>query len=79
MLIYRFLSGDDDSQFCHKVTRALSEGWSLYGAPQYAFDALNGKMRCGQAVTAEVPEQDYDPDRKLTDYVTEARARKVGF
>jgi hypothetical protein len=31
MVIYRFLSGEDDSSFCHKVTKALSEGWLLYG------------------------------------------------
>jgi hypothetical protein len=33
------------------------------------FDAAAGKMRCGQAVTKEVAEQDYDPEKKLTDYV----------
>jgi len=69
MQIYRFLSGDDDSRFCHKVTRALTEGWVLYGEPRYAFDAAAGKMRCGQAVTKEVSDQPYDPDKKLVDYV----------
>lgn len=69
MVIYRFLSGDDDSAFCHKVTKALSEGWLLYGEPHYVFDAAAGKMRCGQAVTKEVAEQAYDPDKKLVDYV----------
>lgn len=68
MLIYRFLTGDDDSQFCHKVTKALSEGWQLHGAPAYAFDAAGRKMRCGQAVTREAPDQAYDPDKKLVDY-----------
>ncbi|MCA8930510.1 MAG: DUF1737 domain-containing protein, partial [Alphaproteobacteria bacterium] len=29
--IYRFLSGPDDSSFCHKVSKAMSEGWQLYG------------------------------------------------
>lgn len=79
MLIYRFLSGEDDSLFCHKVTKALSEGWNLYGAPQYAYDAETKKMRCGQAVTCEVPEQPYDPERKLTDYVDAPRGKRVGF
>ena len=69
MLIYRFLSGEDDSAFCHKVTKALSEGWSLHGSPTYAFDAVSKKMRCGQAVTRVVSEQPYDPERKLVDYV----------
>jgi len=68
MVIYRFLSGEDDSAFCHKVTKALSEGWLLYGEPHYVFDAAAGKMRCGQAVTKEVAEQDYDPEKKLTEY-----------
>ena len=68
MQIYRFLSGEDDSQFCHKVTRALSEGWQLYGSPTYAFDAATQKMRCGQAVTKVVTAQPYDPDKKLGDY-----------
>jgi hypothetical protein len=51
MLIYRFLSGEDDSAFCHKVTKALSEGWQLHGGPTYAYDAVSKKMRrdaCGQ-------------------------------
>jgi hypothetical protein len=68
MLIYRFLSGDDDSSFCHKVTKALSEGWSLHGSPTYAFDAATQKMRCGQAVTRVAADQPYDPDKKLVDY-----------
>lgn len=46
MLIYRFLSGEDDSAFCHKVTKALSEGWSLHGSPTYAYDQMSKKMRC---------------------------------
>lgn len=68
MHIYRFLSGPDDSSFCHKVTKALSEGWVLYGEPKYVFDAGAGEMRCGQAVTKEVEDQVYDPDKKLVDY-----------
>jgi hypothetical protein len=68
MQIYRFLSGDDDSAFCHKVTKALSEGWALHGSASYAFDAATQKMRCGQAVTRDVADQPYDPDKKLVDY-----------
>jgi hypothetical protein len=69
MVIYRFLSGEDDSSFCHKVTKALSEGWVLYGSASYAYDAMNKKMKCGQAVTKVVSDQPYDPDKKLVDYV----------
>jgi hypothetical protein len=66
MQIYRFLSGDDTSAFCHKVSEALSKGWTLHGAPTYAFDAANGVMRCGQAVVKEI-EAPYRPDMKLGD------------
>lgn len=62
--IYRFLSEDDTSAFCHKVSAALAKGWQLHGGPTYAFDAANGVMRCGQAVTKEI-EGDYSPDMKL--------------
>lgn len=64
MKAYRFLSEDDTSAFCHKVTKALNNGWSLHGDPTYAFDAARGVMRCGQAVVKEVP-VDYSPDVKL--------------
>jgi hypothetical protein len=68
MLIYRFLSGEDDSSFCHKVTKALSEGWQLHGSPTYAYDAVAKKMKAGQAVTRVAKDQPYDPDKKLTDF-----------
>lgn len=68
MLIYRFLTGPDDSSFCHKVTKALSEGWALQGNPTYAFDAETKSMKCGQAVTREAKDQPYDPDKKLVDF-----------
>jgi hypothetical protein len=64
MRAYRFLTEDDTSAFCHKVTAALAAGWELYGAPTYAFDAARGVMRCGQAVIKDVP-GDYDPAIKL--------------
>ena len=64
MIAYRFLSSDDTSAFCHKVTEALSKGWVLHGSPTYAFDSLNGVMRCGQAVTKEV-DATYSSDLKL--------------
>ncbi|WP_193140507.1 MULTISPECIES: DUF1737 domain-containing protein [unclassified Meridianimarinicoccus] len=64
MKIYRFLSEDDTSAFCHKVTAALNKGWMLHGDPTYAFDAARGVMRCGQAVVKDAP-GDYTPDIKL--------------
>ena len=68
MQIYRFLSGEDDSSFCHKVTKALSEGWELYGSPTYAYDAEAKIMKCGQAVVKDVEGRDYEPSIKLSDF-----------
>jgi len=68
MRLYRFLSGPDDSSFCHKVTEALNKGWHLYGSPTYAFDAEAKKMRCGQGVVKDVDGVDYDPLMKLGDF-----------
>lgn len=63
-LIYRLLTEDDTSAFCHKVSAALAAGWHLHGSPAYAFDAARGVMRCAQAVTKEIAEP-YHPDMKL--------------
>lgn len=62
--LYRLLTEEDTSAFCHKVSDALAKGWELYGDPSYAFDHANGIMRCAQAVTKEV-EADYSADMKL--------------
>lgn len=64
MIAYRLLTEEDTAAFCHKVTEALSKGWSLYGDPQYAFDAKTGTMRCAQAVTKEI-DATYTPDLSL--------------
>jgi len=64
MKLYRFLSEDDTSAFCHKVTAALNKGWALHGAPSYGYDAGRGVMRCGQAVVKEAPGS-YTPDTRL--------------
>ena len=65
MKLYRFLTGPDDSSFCHKVTAALNKGWHIYGSPTYAYDAGTQTMRCGQAVFKEVEGREYDPAMKL--------------
>lgn len=64
MQLYRLLTGDDTSAFCHKVTEAISKGWELYGDPAYAYDAANGVMRCAQAVVKEA-DVEYSRDMKL--------------
>ncbi len=64
MISYRLLTDIDDASFCNKVTKALNQGWQLYGAPSYAYDAKEGVMKCAQAVTKEV-DGDYHEDIKL--------------
>jgi len=64
MKLYRLLTEEDTSAFCHKVTEALNKGWELEGSPSYAFDPQTKKMRCAQAVVKEVPGT-YTPDIKL--------------
>ena len=63
-LIYRCITDDDTSKFCHRVSEALSKGWSLHGSPTMAFDPQKGVMRMGQAVTKEI-DAAYHPDMKL--------------
>lgn len=65
--IYRLLTGPDTSEFCHKVTNALSQGWQLYGDPALNFDQKTGMMICAQAVTKQT-EAKYDPKQKLSEY-----------
>ena len=67
MKLYRFLTGPDDASFCHKVTAALDRGWSLHGAPSYAYNAQTQQMQCGQAVVKDVPGKDYEPGMKLSE------------
>jgi hypothetical protein len=65
MHLYRLLTGPDDASFCKRVTKALNEGWSLYGSPSYSYNKNTKAMQCAQAV---IKEQDgiYDPDKPLT-------------
>jgi hypothetical protein len=64
MKLYRLLTEDDTSAFCHKVTAALNAGWELHGSPSIAFDAARGVMRCAQAVVKDAPGT-YTPEVKL--------------
>lgn len=64
MLIYRLLTEDDTSAFCHKVSDAIAKGWSLHGDPTMSFDAARGVMRCGQAVVKDI-DTPYSPEMKL--------------
>lgn len=55
MRLYRYLTGPDDSNFCKRVSEALNTGWQLYGSPTLTFDAVHGRVICGQAVVKEAP------------------------
>ena len=52
--LYRYLTGPDDASFCHRVSEALSLGWSLYGQPTLTFDAVRSRVICGQAIIKDV-------------------------
>ena len=67
MILYRFLSEDDTSAFCQKVTDALNKGWELHGGPTQTFDPVKGIMRCGQAVVKEA-DGTYTPETKLGEH-----------
>ena len=54
---YRFITSDDTSEFCHRVTEALSNGWKLYGEPKMTFDKKRGVMRCGQVALKKLPKK----------------------
>lgn len=62
--LYRCITEDDTSRFCHRVSEALSRGWRLHGGPTMAFDPQKGVMRLGQAVTKETPAE-YAPGMAL--------------
>jgi hypothetical protein len=58
--IYRYLTGKDDVSFCARVTKALNEGYELYGAPTMTFngtDVIVGQVILkNDATDAEVPQ-----------------------
>jgi hypothetical protein len=63
--VYRYLTGFDDAAFCHRVTQALSRGWTLYGSPTLTYDPINKRVVCGQAITKDVDDVEYKADLKL--------------
>ena len=50
--VYRYLTGKDDVNFCAKVTKALNEGYELYGAPTMTFNGVD--VLVGQVVIKDV-------------------------
>ena len=50
--VYRYLTGKDDVNFCAKVTKALNEGYELYGSPTMAFNGVD--VIVGQVIVKDV-------------------------
>lgn len=62
MQLYRYLTGPDDAQFCARVSKALNQGWTLYGAPTMTFNGT--QVIVGQAITKEV-DAAYEPEADM--------------
>lgn len=59
MKVYKYLTGKDDVTFCARVTKALNEGYELYGSPTMTFngaDVIVGQAIMKEADEADVPE-----------------------
>lgn len=50
-LRYRLLTGTDDRAFCERVSRALADGYRLYGSPSVTFDGQ--RLVTAQAVVLD--------------------------
>ena len=48
MKLYRFLSDDDTSAFCHKVTAALNKGWELQAVVKDAPGIYTPDVKLGE-------------------------------
>lgn len=55
MKVYRYLTGKDDVHFCARVSKALNEGYALYGAPTMTFNGTD--VIVGQAIVKEAVEE----------------------
>lgn len=47
---YRLLTGEDTHEFCVRVSKALADGYILYGSPSATFDPTTNRMLVAQAV-----------------------------
>ena len=50
--VYRYLTGKDDVNFWPKVTKALNEGYELYGSPTMTFNGVD--VIVGQVIVKDV-------------------------
>ena len=65
MKLYRYLTGPDDAAFCHRISAALNQGWTLYGNPTLTYDSDRQRVITGQAIIKEVSGT-YSPDLDLS-------------
>ncbi len=65
MKLYRYLTGPDDSAFCHRISAALNAGWELYGNPTLTYDPERQRVIAGQAIVKETLGE-YSPDLDLS-------------
>lgn len=68
MKLYRYITGPDDSAFCHRVTAALNQGWRLAGPATLTYDPVQVRVICGQPIEKEVEGVEYTPETKLSDW-----------
>ncbi|WP_180135781.1 DUF1737 domain-containing protein [Acinetobacter sp. YH12070] len=59
MKVYRYLTGKDDVNFCARVTKALNEGYELYGSPTMSFNGTD--VIVGQAIVKDVEDDSQVP------------------
>lgn len=59
MKVYRYFTGKDDVHFCARVTKALNEGYELYGVPTMTFNGTD--VIVGQVVIKEVTDESEIP------------------
>lgn len=52
MKVYRYLTGKDDVNFCARVSKALNDGYELYGSPTMTFNGTD--VVVGQAIVKGV-------------------------
>ena len=60
MKVYRYFTGKDDVHFCARVTRALHDGYELYGSPTMTFNGTD--VIVGQVVTKDVADESEIPE-----------------
>ena len=66
MNLYRYITGPDDSEFCHRISELLNRGWQLYGSPTLTYNAEQKRVICGQAVIKEIEGAKYSPELDLS-------------